>query len=184
MRSYLLILSLFFCGISFAQNTITGSVTESNNQPIPGANIKVIGDKAGTVTDADGNFTLTSSKSLPFTIEITTVGHETKKVNITSSNQNVSIKLTDSQTSLDEVVVSASRTPERVLESPVTIERMGIKEIKRTASPTFYDGLENLKEVQMNTSSLTFKSINTRGFATVANVRFMQLTEWTIHLHC
>ena len=168
---------MFFCGISFAQNTITGSVTESNNQPIPGANIKVIGDKAATVSDADGKFTLISSKSLPFSIEVTSVGHETKKVNITSSNQNVSIKLTDSQTTLDEVVVSASRTPERVLESPVTIERMGIKEIKRTASPTFYDGLENLKEVQMNTSSLTFKSINTRGFATVANTRFMQLVD-------
>ena len=177
MRSYLLILSLFFCGISFAQNTITGSVTETNNQPIPGVNIKVIGDKAGTVTDADGKFTLTSSKSLPFTIEVTSVGHETKKVNVTSNNQNVSVKLTDSQTTLDEVVVSASRTPERILESPVTIERMGIKEIKRSASPTFYDGLENLKEVQMNTSSLTFKSINTRGFATVANVRFMQLVD-------
>lgn len=80
-------------------------------------------------------------------------------------------------TVLDEVVVSASRTPEKVLQSPVTIERMGIKEIKKTASPSFYDGLENLKEVQMNTSSLTFKSINTRGFATVANVRFMQLVD-------
>ena len=177
MRSYLLILSLFFCSITFAQNTITGSVTESNNQPIPGANIRVIGDKAGTVTDVDGKFTLISSKSLPFTIEVISLGHETKKVSITSNNQNVSIKLTDSQTTLDEVVVSASRTPERVLESPVTIERMGIKEIKKTASPTFYDGLENLKEVQMNTSSLTFKSINTRGFATVANVRFMQLVD-------
>jgi len=177
MRSYLLILSLFFCGISFAQNTITGSVTESNNQPIPGANIKVIGDKAATVSDADGKFTLISSKSLPFSIEVTSIGHETKKVNITSSNQNVSIKLTDSQTTLDEVVVSASRTPERILESPVTIERMGIKEIKRTAAPSFYDGLENLKEVQMNTSSLSFKSINTRGFATVANTRFMQLVD-------
>ena len=168
---------MFFCGISFAQNTITGSVTEINNQPIPGANIRVIGDKAGTVTDADGKFTLISSKSLPFTIEVTSIGHETKKVNVTSSNQNVSIKLTDSQTTLDEVVVSASRTPERILESPVTIERMGIKEIKRTAAPTFYDGLENLKEVQMNTSSLSFKSINTRGFATVANTRFMQLVD-------
>ena len=177
MRSYLLILSLFFCGITFAQNTITGSVTESNNQPIPGANIKVIGDKAGTISDVDGKFILNSSKSLPFSIEVTSIGHETKKVIITSNNQNVSIKLTDSQTTLDEVVVSASRTPERVLESPVTIERMGIKEIKRTASPSFYDGLENLKEVQMNTSSLTFKSINTRGFATVANTRFMQLVD-------
>ena len=80
-------------------------------------------------------------------------------------------------TVLNEVVVSASRTPEKVLQSPVTIERMGLKDIKKTASPSYYDGLENLKEVQMNTSSLTFKSINTRGFATVANVRFMQLVD-------
>ena len=78
---------------------------------------------------------------------------------------------------LNEIVVSASRTPERVLESPVTIERMGIADIKKSASATFYDGLENLKEVQMNTSSLSFKSINTRGFATVANTRFMQLVD-------
>ncbi len=81
------------------------------------------------------------------------------------------------KTLLDEVVVSASRTPEKVLQSPVTIERMGIAEIKKSASPSFYDGLENLKEVQMNTSSLSFKSINTRGFATVANTRFMQLVD-------
>ena len=80
-------------------------------------------------------------------------------------------------TILDEVVVSASRTPEKVLQSPVTIERMGIADIKKSASATFYDGLENLKEVQMNTSSMSFKSINTRGFATVANTRFMQLVD-------
>ena len=177
MRVYLFILSLFFCGISFAQNTITGSVTDSNNQPIPGANIQVVGDKAGTVSDADGKFTLNSTKALPFTIEVTSVGHESKRANVTSNNQNVSVKLAAEETQLSEVVVSASRTPERILESPVTIERMGIKEIKRTASPSYYDGLENLKEVQMNTSSLTFKSINTRGFATVANVRFMQLVD-------
>jgi outer membrane receptor protein involved in Fe transport len=177
MRSYLLILSLFFCGISFAQNTITGTVTETNGQPIPGVNVKIVGDKGGTVTDADGKFTLTSKLNPPFTLEITSLGHQTKKVNVASNNQNVAIKLVDSETTLDEVVVAASRAPERVMESPVTIERMGLKEIKRTASPTFYDGLENMKEVQMNSSSLTFKSINTRGFATVANTRFMQLVD-------
>ena len=177
MRRYLLILSLLFCGIAFAQNTVTGTVADSNNRPIPGANIQVVGDKAGTVTDANGKFTLNSSKTLPFTIEVTSLGHETKKVTVSTNNQNVNVKLEGEETKLNEVVVSASRTPERVLESPVTIERMGIKEIKRTASPTFYEGLENLKEVQMNTSSLTFKSINTRGFAAVSNTRFMQLVD-------
>jgi hypothetical protein len=58
------------------------------------------------------------------------------------SNQKIAVKLVDEENKLDEIVVSASRTPERVLESPVTIERMGIAEIKKTASPSFYDGLE------------------------------------------
>jgi hypothetical protein len=46
---------------------------------------------------------------------------------------------------LNEIVVSASRTPERIIESPVTIERMGVAEIKKDSFSYFYDGLENLK---------------------------------------
>jgi outer membrane receptor protein involved in Fe transport len=177
MRVYLLFLSLFFCSLSFAQNSISGSVTDSNNQPIPGANIKIVGDNAGTVSDFDGSFILKSANKPPFTIEVSSIGYVSQKVNVTSNNQKLAIKLNDEETKLNEIVVSASRTPERVLESPVTIERMGIADIKKSASPTFYDGLENLKEVQMNTSSLSFKSVNTRGFATVANTRFMQLVD-------
>lgn len=176
MRVYLLIM-LFFCGISFAQNTVTGSVTDSNKQSIPGANINVVGSSTGASTDFDGSFKLNTSAKPPFVIKVSAVGFETKTINITSLNQNVSVVLKDEETKLDEIVVSASRTPERVIESPVTIERMGIQEIKNTTAATFYDGLENLKEVNFNTSSISFKSINTRGFATVANTRFMQLVD-------
>jgi hypothetical protein len=126
MRVYLLFLSLFFCSLSFAQNSISGSVTDSNNQPIPGANIKIVGDNAGAVSDFDGSFILKSANKPPFTIEVTSVGYESQKVNVTSSNQKLAIKLKEEETKLNEIVVSASRTPERVLESPVTIERMGI----------------------------------------------------------
>jgi outer membrane receptor protein involved in Fe transport len=177
MKIYLFIVSLFFCSISFAQTSITGSVKDSKNQPIPGANVKVSGDNAGTVTDSDGNFNLSTTKKPPFSVEVSNLGYASKKMNITSNNQKVSVVLSDEETKLEEIVVSASRTPERIKESPVTIERFGIKDLKKTASPSFYDGLENLKEVQMNTSSMSFKSINTRGFATVANTRFMQLVD-------
>ena len=177
MRVYLLFLTLFFCSLTFAQNSISGIVTDSNNLPIPGANIKIIGDSAGTTTDVDGSFILKSSRKPPYTIEVTSVGFASQRVAVSSLNQKISVKLVDEENKLDEIVVSASRTPERVLESPVTIERMGIAEIKKTASPSFYDGLENMKEVQMNTSSMSFKSINTRGFASVANTRFMQLVD-------
>ncbi len=177
MKAYLFILSLFFCGLLNAQNSIRGVVTGSNSQPIIGANVKVIGESFSTVTDSDGKFVLNPSKEPPYEIVVTSVGFASKRMSITSKKQQLTVILGEEQTLLNEIVVSASRTPERVFESPVTIERMGIAEVKKTASPTFYDGLENLKEVQMNTSSLTFKSINTRGFATVANERFLQLVD-------
>lgn len=177
MKMYYFILTLFFCSISFAQTSISGTVTNSNNQPISGANIKVIGDSSGTISDSDGKFILNSIKKPPFVIEITAIGNESQKVNISSNNQKVAVILLGQETKLDEVVISASRAPERIRESPVTIERFTIKDVKKAAAPSFYDGLENLKEVQMNTSSLSFKSINTRGFATVANTRFLQLVD-------
>lgn len=177
MKVKLILLTLFFCSISFAQTAITGKVVDNTNQPIPGANIKIVGEDIGTVTDFDGNFTLTTQKKPPFTVEISSIGFSSKREEIRSNNQKVNVVLAEEETKLNEIVLSASRTPERVLESPVTIERMGLQEIKNTTSATYYDGLENLKEVHFNTSSLNFKSINTRGFATVANTRFMQLVD-------
>lgn len=177
MRIYFIILSLFFCGLSFAQNSISGLVTDANNQPVPGANIKVVGSASGTTAGFDGKFTLKTQNAFPFTLEVTMLGFTTQTLEVTSKEQEVVVVITEESTALNEIVVSASRAPERVLESPVTIERMGIKEIKNTTAPSFYDGLENLKDVHFNTSSFSFKSVNTRGFATVANTRFMQLVD-------
>ncbi|OCB71563.1 TonB-dependent Receptor Plug Domain [Flavobacterium glycines] len=177
MKACLFFLSMFICSISFAQNTVEGSIVEKNNLPVVGANVKVVGETTVTIADSEGKFLLKTSLNFPFEIEVSSIGFVTKKIMVTSKKQLMGIVLKEEQNVLDEIVVSASRTPERVFESPVTIERMGIADVKKTASSTFYDGLENLKEVQMNTSSLTFKSINTRGFATVANTRFMQLVD-------
>lgn len=177
MKVYLSILTLFFCGIIFAQTTISGNVVDSKNQPVPGANIKIVGESIGAVTDFDGNFTLTTQKKPPFSIEVTSIGFSSATASISANNQKVNVTLNEEETRLDEIVISASRAPERIRESPVTIERMTINDIKKTASPSFYDGLENLKEVQMYNSSMSFKSVNTRGFATVANTRFMQLVD-------
>ncbi|MBC3758313.1 TonB-dependent receptor [Hyunsoonleella sp. SJ7] len=176
MKTILKCILLLFCGSVYAQTTISGTVTDDSGQPIPGANIIIVGTSSGTVTDFDGGFTLTSNQNPPFTIQASSVGFESATQEVTSDGQKFDLVLTEG-TSLDEVVISASRTPERIFESPVTIERFGLKEIKNTAAAEFYDGLENLKGVDINTNSLTFKSINTRGFATFANTRFMQLVD-------
>ncbi len=179
MKNFLITFVALFCGaMLFAQTTVSGTVNDANtNDPLPGVNIKVVGTSLGTSTDFDGNFTLDVSQSVPFSMEVTFVGYLKKIVKITEENQKITISISENATSLDEIVVSASRTPESVRESPVTIERMGIRELKSTSSPSFYESLENLKGVDVNKGSLTFSSINTRGFATFANTRFVQLID-------
>ena len=176
MKSFLNICIFLFTVSSFSQTTIKGKITDESGLSLPGANVVVIGTTNGVTSDFDGNFTLTTEKSPSFKIRISYIGFKDQTIEITNINQNLNIILIEGN-ALDEVVIAASRTPERVFESPVTIERFSIKDIRKTASADFYDGLENLKGVDINVNSLTFKSINTRGFATFANTRFMQLVD-------
>ncbi|HDZ05261.1 hypothetical protein LCGC14_0069020 [marine sediment metagenome] len=177
MRTILLLALMIIGTFGYSQTNINGNVVDQNNEPIPGANIVIVGKTIGTVTDFDGNFNLATSEVPPFKIEVSSIGYTNTTENITSASQTITITLNESQTFLDEVVISASRTPERIFESPVTVERIGVSEIKNSTAADFYGSLENLKGVDVNTNSLTFKSINTRGFASFANTRFMQLVD-------
>ena len=176
MKTFLRTFVLLFCVASFAQTTVKGTVSDDSGMPLAGANIIIDGTTTGVVADFDGNFTLSTSENPPFTIEVSSVGFETLSQKITKNNETLSITLNEGNP-LDEVVISASRTPERIFESPVTVERFGIREIKNSASVDFYGGLENIKGVDINVNSLTFQSVNTRGFATTANTRFLQLVD-------
>jgi outer membrane receptor protein involved in Fe transport len=177
MRAILFLALMLSGTVGLSQTTINGNVVDQNNEPIPGANIVIVGKAIGTTADFDGNFVLETSEVPPFQINISSIGYADAVENVTSNNQTFTVVLEETQTFLDEVVISASRTPERIFESPVTVERFGLQEIQNTASADFYGGLENLKGVDVNTNSLTFKSVNTRGFATFANTRFMQLVD-------
>ena len=176
MKTFLSLFVVLFGMASFSQTTVKGKITDNTGQPLPGANIIIVNSTSGAVSDFDGNYTLTTDQNPPFTIQVSYTGFKEQTAEVTANNQTFDFRMVEGN-ELDEVVVSASRTPERIFESPVTVERFGLKEIKNTASVDFYDGLENLKGVDINTNSLTFKSINTRGFATFANTRFVQLVD-------
>ena len=179
MKKLLSIVFALFMGISmFAQTTVTGLVKDAKSgEALPGVSIKVSGKSLGTTTDFDGKFTLNISQKVPFKLEVSYVGYATKTIDISKNNMVLNIALNETNNKLDEVVVSASRTPESIRESPVTVEHLGIKDFQKTASASFYQGLANLKGVDVNSGSLTFNAVNTRGFATFANTRFVQLVD-------
>lgn len=162
-----------------AQTTISGKVTDSNGDPLPLANISVMGKMVGTTTNMEGDFTLSVSDPPPFTIVISYIGYETQQISITEANTSgLAITLSDQSVLGREVVVSASRYEESILTSPVTVEKVDLLAIQQTPALEFYDALANVKGVQFTSSSLNFPQVNTRGFATIANVRFVQLVDW------
>jgi outer membrane receptor protein involved in Fe transport len=163
----------------FAQESkITGTLTDAaTGQAVVGASITVKGKLTGTITDSKGNYSLNLNKiKPPFTLIISAVGYEQIENNVTAAGE-VSLKLQQKSIVLNEVVSSATRINQSILQSPVSIEKMSLKAIKENPSFTFYDGLQSLKGVEAVTSSLTYKQVNTRGFNSTGNGRFLQLVD-------
>lgn len=162
-----------------AQTSISGSVVDgSTKDPLLGVSILVKGKVVGTISDTDGNFSLNVSSAPPLTLIFSMVGYNATEIEITDPNvTGLEISLEESTIMGQEVVVSASRVEESVMQSPVSIEKMDVLAIKNTAAANFYDALAGFKGVDMSAQSLTFKSVNARGFGANGNTRFVQLID-------
>ncbi len=162
---------------SYAQTVITGNVKNSiSGEPIAAASVTIKGTITGTFTDDKGNFRFSSRRNPPFTLVISSVGFDSKDVPVTATGS-LSIILDPAAALGSEIVVSASRVPERILESPVSIERVSNAAIRIAPATSYYDIIGNLKGVDMTTSSLTFKTPSTRGFNASGNTRLNQIVD-------
>lgn len=157
---------------------ISGRVTDQDkHEPLSDVSVQVKGTVTGTVTNQSGDFRLRTKARLPFTLVFSSVGFKQQEFEVKGLGSNLQIELTTQTVLGNELVVTASRVPESILRSPVAINKLDIRAIRESPSPSFYDALENVKGVQMTTSSLTFKVPNTRGFNIPNNFRFMQLVD-------
>jgi outer membrane receptor protein involved in Fe transport len=162
---------------SYAQQVvIKGTVKNaSNSEKVGAVNVEVKGTTKGTYTNSDGGFSITVA-ALPVTLVVSGVGYEAMEVAVTG-NEPVMVGLKPSVALGQEIVVSASRMPQRILESPVTIERVSASAIRNAPAASYYDVIANIKGVDVMASSLTFKTPTTRGFNGSGNTRFTQLVD-------
>jgi len=158
--------------------TVRGDVLDKNDGSVVNTAIVTVLSSSETIpVNEYGEFFLESWQSPPLKIKVSSIGYKDYYYTITSNKEQLTVILEEGVTSLNEVIVSASRTTEKLSESPVSVEVLSAEEIENTTAATFYDGLGNLKGVNVNTSSLGFKSVNTRGFASFGNNRFVQLVD-------
>lgn len=102
LKLLMLALVLCFSATSWAQNTVSGVVTDVNAEPIPGANVLVKGTTNGGATDFDGNFTISVNNGdiLMFSY----LGYKTVEIAYTGQST-LNVTLEEDSAQLDEVVV-------------------------------------------------------------------------------
>jgi outer membrane receptor protein involved in Fe transport len=181
-KSYSFLAAWFMaCLISFSANaqsiTISGTVKNSaTKEGVPAVSVSVKGTSRGTYTNSDGEYSFTVPK-LPVVLVFSSVGFDAQEITVTDASQPINIDFKVNTTLGQEVVVAASRAPQRLLESPVTVERLSATSIRTLAAPTVYESIANLKGVDVHTASLTFRTVTTRGFVSSGNTRLNQLVD-------
>lgn len=180
MKNLLGLIALLFFYTCYAQEiTVQGTILSAQEKiPVKNASVRIKNRSQGTTTNDNGQFSLPlRSLTLPITLVVSSVGFTEQEISVTSSVSTLEILLEPGATLLNEVITAASRIPENILSSPVTIEKMNLRAIRENPSLTFYDGLQHIKGMEVVTSSITYKQVNTRGFNSTGNSRFLQLVD-------
>lgn len=103
----ILMLLLFTTGLSWAQHSVTGTVTdERTGEGLIGASLLIKGTTSGTVTDLDGNFSLTITSSGEVELVVSSIGYLTKTIKVSPNQSELNIQLNQDATNLEEVVVT------------------------------------------------------------------------------
>ena len=156
---------------------LSGRIVGENHEGLSAVSVSVKGSSKGTISDSTGRFSLVINQKFPFVLVVSSVGFTPQEIELKNANSKLAIQLTSQTFLANTVVVTASRTSEKVLKSPVSIEKLDIRSLKETPAASFYDAIGNVKGIQLTTSSITFKVPNTRGFNIPNNFRFMQLVD-------
>lgn len=163
-KHVLAFMAVMLLGSVYSQSQVSGSVSDNDNMTgIPGVNVVIEGTSVGTVTDFDGNFVLNSNQAPPFNLVISYVGYSAQTVSVTSSGQDINVSLSAGQ-NLEEVVISAGRREQKVLEAPASISVISARTIEN--SPNVTDPvrlLANIPGVQVQQQTANTLNVEMRA---------------------
>lgn len=157
---------LFIASAAMYGQTVTGTVLDETNQPLPGADVVLAGTTTGTSTDFNGAFTLDVNVESG-TIEVSFIGYKTVTLTFTGSSDLGEIKMAVSDESLDEIVVVGVADIVKDRQTPVAVSTIKAAEIQeRLGSQELPEILNSTPSVYATKSGGGFgdSRINIRGF--------------------
>ncbi|NBU35470.1 MAG: TonB-dependent receptor [Bacteroidetes bacterium] len=166
LKAIFLLPALLFCFALNAQTIVTGKITDSKGEPLVGASVVVVGTSTGVSADLDGMYRLETSSKPPFKVEFSFIGYNSKVLDVTTGNSKIDVVLDENISTLDEIVVSASRRAEKVQEAPASVSVISAKTMQAASSAVDpIRELINVPGVQIQQQSAARMNIEMRGAA-------------------
>ncbi|MFT4970424.1 MAG: outer membrane receptor for ferrienterochelin and colicins, partial [Chitinophagales bacterium] len=159
-KMYVLITCLLGMYGLIAQS-VTGTVSDENGEPLFGVNVIEKNTYNGTTTDFDGKYTLDLTTENP-SVAFKFVGYRDKTVAYTGGK--INHKMEVDEIGLDAVVVSASKRKERVLDAPASVTLINSTKIENTAAVVATDNLKSVPGVDVMPTGLVSSNVSVRGF--------------------
>lgn len=153
--------------ILLEEKTVTGRVLDENGEPLPGATVLVVGTTSGTVTDLDGNYTITVPDGA--TLMFSYIGYDPMKMEVADQTI-INVSLQVDSTSLEEVIVIGYGTAKR---SDLTgsVGSVGAESLNERPAPSLNQALAGrISGVQVNTNSGRpggRTTVRIRGFSSI-----------------
>jgi iron complex outermembrane receptor protein len=159
------------------QATLSGRVTTDDGTPLPGATVGVESSSLGTFTDENGDYSL-SLKAGTHIVQVSFIGYTVEEASVTvTAGGTAKLDFTlEEGFELNEVVVSGSRKPEKITESPATIETIYAREILEYAGNPA-ELVARQKGVDYFHAGLAAPAFNIRGFNSNFNAKNLQVTD-------
>ncbi|MBC8345798.1 MAG: TonB-dependent receptor [Candidatus Marinimicrobia bacterium] len=169
---------LLMSAVLFAQTgNISGKVTDENGLPLPGANVVVDGTSMGAAAGGDGSFSVTNVPNGTYTVTASVIGYASASESVTVSDGDATVNFSLGQSVLpsEEVVVSASRRAEKIVDAPATIYVINEAKIRRSTGFNVGALMKEVKGADIYQAGIQGIGINARGFMSAYSYRFMML---------
>ncbi len=166
MNLFIKVLLCLATSITFAQNTITGTVIDaSTNTPLPFVNIYFSDIERGTVTNANGSFSISQLPNGVHIMVISYMGYKTQSINVNIPNTTTyTIRLETSAIEIENIIIS---TPFHKLQSEnvMKVERKSISALKTSGAIGLSDGIANIAGVASLSTGLSIGKPVIRGLS-------------------
>jgi len=159
--------------------TVTGRVTDNENEPLPGAQIVVVGTRSGTTTDADGNYTISNAPTGEIQLRARFVGYKTQTEALQLSageTATVDFQLAPDQLGMEEVVVTGSFSERSKMESSVAVTTLNSADIEEQNAQSLSDLMKAVPGLWVESSGgQGGNNVFARGLPSAGKLTFIEL---------